>query len=299
MKLPNNKTSSLVVFVALIVTIIISYNEYQKRTPQNETLSIEQSQPKATILIENKYESGDADADGLSDWEEMLWKTDPKKKDTDGDGTNDGEEVALSRDPLKKGPNDKYSEITSLADGYTPMFKTDPNSLTSQVAKTILTKSFAGGGSEAAIEIAQQIKEELEISKIYKKDSLVVFSSNETTKMERYASELIEIQLDEYNLAINEKDNIYKYSDAYKRMGMRMSVIEVPYNLVGLHIDYINNFNALSIMARRVADAEKDPIVLLATIPEYLKLSEAQKLIIEQIKLYYENNDIIFIKSNA
>ncbi|MBI2045986.1 MAG: hypothetical protein HYT28_01010 [Parcubacteria group bacterium] len=48
----------------------------------------------------------DSDTDGLFDWEEMLWKTDPNNPDTDGDGTNDGDEIKLKRNPLKPGPDD-------------------------------------------------------------------------------------------------------------------------------------------------------------------------------------------------
>lgn len=48
----------------------------------------------------------DTDGDGLLDFEEALWRTDPHNPDTDGDGTADGEEVRLHRDPRKAGPND-------------------------------------------------------------------------------------------------------------------------------------------------------------------------------------------------
>jgi hypothetical protein len=56
----------------------------------------------------------DSDNDGLPDWKEALYGTNPNKADTDGDGTNDGDEIAQNRDPLKKNtalfgqePNDK------------------------------------------------------------------------------------------------------------------------------------------------------------------------------------------------
>lgn len=48
----------------------------------------------------------DTDNDGLKDWEELLWKTDPNSPDTDFDGTPDGEEIALGRNPLTAGPDD-------------------------------------------------------------------------------------------------------------------------------------------------------------------------------------------------
>lgn len=52
----------------------------------------------------------DSDGDGLVDWEETLWKTDPKNRDTDGDGTTDGDEVKLKRNPLVPGPDDALPE---------------------------------------------------------------------------------------------------------------------------------------------------------------------------------------------
>ncbi len=51
--------------------------------------------------------ANDSDYDGLKDWEEDLYGTDPYNSDTDDDGYLDGEEVASGYDPLKKAPNDK------------------------------------------------------------------------------------------------------------------------------------------------------------------------------------------------
>ncbi len=39
----------------------------------------------------------DSDADGLKDWEETLWGTDPKNPDTDGDGIDDTTAVEIRR----------------------------------------------------------------------------------------------------------------------------------------------------------------------------------------------------------
>ena len=56
----------------------------------------------------------DSDNDGLKDWEETLWKTDPNNKDTDADGTTDGDEIATNRDPLTPGPNDKSGKEVKI-----------------------------------------------------------------------------------------------------------------------------------------------------------------------------------------
>jgi len=52
----------------------------------------------------------DDDGDGLKNWEEALFRTDPANSDTDADGTPDNEEITQNRDPLKKGPDDKNAE---------------------------------------------------------------------------------------------------------------------------------------------------------------------------------------------
>lgn len=49
----------------------------------------------------------DSDNDGLRDWEEELYKTDPFNPDTDNDGYLDGEEVDSGHNPLVKAPGDK------------------------------------------------------------------------------------------------------------------------------------------------------------------------------------------------
>lgn len=54
----------------------------------------------------------DDDKDGLSNWEEAIYGTDPKNADSDGDGFLDGEEVLSGRNPAKKGPNDLLAKQT-------------------------------------------------------------------------------------------------------------------------------------------------------------------------------------------
>lgn len=51
----------------------------------------------------------DQDGDGLADWEEELWQTNPQNPDSDGDGTSDGAEVSAGRDPRLAGPDDQLT----------------------------------------------------------------------------------------------------------------------------------------------------------------------------------------------
>ena len=65
--------------------------------------------PSATLT------TTDTDNDGLKDWEEAIYGTDPRNPDTDGDQTQDGTEVTGSRDPLIKGPDDSLTPTPTAA----------------------------------------------------------------------------------------------------------------------------------------------------------------------------------------
>lgn len=45
-------------------------------------------------------ETADSDGDGLSDFEEQIWRTCPSHRDTDGDGYSDRDEIQSGTDPL-------------------------------------------------------------------------------------------------------------------------------------------------------------------------------------------------------
>ncbi len=85
----------------------------------------------------------DSDNDGLKDWEEALWKTDPQNPDSDGDGTPDGEEVAEGRNPAVPGPND------SLPFTFLPPAKSGGDGIVFKVKKEVTRKEKeVPGGAE-------------------------------------------------------------------------------------------------------------------------------------------------------
>jgi len=91
---PSKKFLLILFSIVVALGIIYFFNELNKNKITNVISKQE---------IENKRQEFmvlDSDNDGLKDWEEILWRTDPNNPDTDGDGTSDGDEVKLNRDPL-------------------------------------------------------------------------------------------------------------------------------------------------------------------------------------------------------
>lgn len=96
--LPSKKFSiSLgIAILIILIAVIINYSRESNYKVGNG-LTVENSLSSALT----DANSIDTDKDGLPDWQETLYGTDPKKADTDGDGTNDGDEIKAGRDPLK------------------------------------------------------------------------------------------------------------------------------------------------------------------------------------------------------
>jgi hypothetical protein len=85
----------------------------------------------------------DRDNDGLSDWQEKLWGTDPTDPDTDGDGTPDGKEVEQNRDPTVSAPNDELENPTSNDNT-----ATSSQTITSSIGEEVLPKAVVLAAAE-------------------------------------------------------------------------------------------------------------------------------------------------------
>lgn len=110
--LPSKKfVIALSVSIGLILLVI--FLNYLQPNIQKYKINKESGLYASSSLLTNT----DTDKDGIPDWLENLYGTDPKNPDTDGDGTSDHEEVLVNRYPLvpntaPKGqePNDKIEE---------------------------------------------------------------------------------------------------------------------------------------------------------------------------------------------
>lgn len=104
----------------------------------------------------------DSDQDGLTDTEEKLYGTDPRKADTDGDGYSDGAEVKAGYDPLKPAPGDKLTatgDTAAIKAASSSGITADSTNITAQVAKEIssLAKKTDMNDSQTSLEEVQGI----------------------------------------------------------------------------------------------------------------------------------------------
>ena len=110
------------------------------KNKQEEYIAGKDNNALSVVMDKTSQYDADTDADGLKDWEEALWKTDPKKADTDGDGTSDNEEISIGRDPLKAGPNDKISDKEDLVAQEKALADSKQNTMTAVYARKFMNE---------------------------------------------------------------------------------------------------------------------------------------------------------------
>ncbi len=256
-----------VICLSVIVSVLVYERNSRKDTAKTEN----------PILVEvNKEVDVDSDGDGVKDWEEALFGTDPNKKDTDGDGILDNEE---SQDQFV------FKEKESI-DSQKPQ----NNSLTSDIAQTFFTnyltqkKSNPDLTAEQILAIAENSTKDIALS--YGKQFEVTdikISKNQTKS--QYEKEIdtaffgasikkqdTEIQIVEKALKNNDKNELKKLDpiiNSYQKIIDDTLKITVPEDNVGLHLVYLNTLKILKQDISNMKLILDDPVKAYVYINSY------------------------------
>lgn len=146
------------IVLATLVAVIIVAGGYLVPKASEKKLSYRASSSPLTAtqntVLALDVNTQDSDKDGLADWEEVLWKTDPKNHDTDGDGMSDGDEVKANRDPSVKGAG-------NLSAANTPPATADDNATTKLASDILITYSKLKAAEQAGVKADVPTPEEL------------------------------------------------------------------------------------------------------------------------------------------
>ncbi|MBI2023250.1 hypothetical protein HYT01_01655 [Candidatus Giovannonibacteria bacterium] len=264
----------------------------------------------------------DTDKDGLKDWEELLWKTDPQKGDSDGDGTVDGEEIAAGRDPSIAGPKDKLPKPEELA----AVTGTDtPMTLTGKIARDFVAEYFSQKGAAGGGAIAQAVKNKIESSVFFQVQKGVaaysdVFTMKDVKKSDsadtrKYLNDLGKIlDVNFKNITESESDIMNSvaesndftkldalddYMTAYSKTVKSMQNLTVPTAYSALHLTLLNSMQNTFYAAQNMKLLKDDPIRGLIGFQLYSKeVGRAREYLID-LKAKVEKDIIVFSDSES
>lgn len=277
MKLPSNKASSLILLIVILSTSIIVYSNYKDKNQKEEGVITSE------ISIDSKIENSniDSDGDGLLDWEEGLWGTDPFNPDTDGDGAVDGDEVKLSRNPLISGPDDEMTDPQDKILAQIQQRNLDKSGVTSQIANTFANVYFnSRSGGELSNEqktklindLSNQALEQIKLNDVYGLNSIKTFDEvSSPDKLINYTDSYLANQVEILNLIIlnYQNPNYENLGNKIIQKSNELVLIETPAKISNLHLDLANNYHQLGIIFKNFENEQEDPLSSMLSLKFY------------------------------
>jgi len=282
--------------------VLIKNNIYTDKTDSVKGLSVVESQGSNIATMPEP----DKDGDGLKDWEELIFGTNPEKKDTDNDGIADKEEYDKSG----------KSSITQQL-----LFQKDSNNLTQSAGIELFTQysSLKQTDSYNATNVdllADRVVRELQANikhDAYIAGNLSVLNGANAEAIRAYGNALAGIRdmyFEEYKKSPVEspsgagiKDPVFiegmkRVSSIYLQMSKDLMALPVPYEIASTHLDLANNYLNSSITLNETV-AGSDPLKSATALGTYVKLQAEESNILASVSLYFQQSGIIFTTDEA
>lgn len=285
--LPTLSVRTLRISGALVIAVMMVGGAYLLSGPFASTKS---ANAESTDELLAAYATKDTDSDGLPDWQEALYGTDPKKADTDGDGVNDGE--AARKGMLT--PNALQSQLPSeslTTSDDLPGVDPATGSLTEEFSQSFLQQYVsASQGQQLSDEDRQALISKLigdftgKVSqKLESKYSAVSVKTDTSVTTLQYAGNVEKI-LRAHDLPaeaskpiplmtalVDDNDpsargKLLTISAAYKAMYTDLVALPTPPSLVTQHVAFVRAFDGLARSTNIIANYEKDPLGMLGAL---------------------------------
>lgn len=319
--LPSKKFISLlgsIVFVLLLLWGVNAIIKYQNRTKTIVSSNVNLTKEQIMIV--------DTDGDGLKDWEEALWKTDPYNPDTDGDGTPDGEEVRLNRDPTKANtagvgeePNDKI-DPTLIAESKKKLAVFEELSETDRLARTLFADYIAAKNGDLSTPLSNTNKtiilqnainnfEALPV-KIYTQNDIRTFTPTNTAEIKAYGNALGNISQvntpknTEYELTIfaraltnetpTELDKLTPIIIGYQNISAGFLTVPAPAEIAVIQVNLINDFQKIQTSLEKMQKIFSDPTPAISALQLYNHTVPNMIKNISALNTYFYSKGVVF-----
>lgn len=299
----SRKRALISLALGLLAAAVIAYGlwaQYNRARDQSKRLEV--------ALGASNELLNDSDGDGLKNWEETLWGTDPNKKDTDGDGTPDGKEVKAGKD----------AAIETA--GSLPVTLPSAGGLTEEIAKTLIEKGGLGsspngisGLSEAELDklSSNYFTAERQFVAAGMRASLRYDESNSSTSVKSYLNGVADLYLHAYD-AVEKSDleilaevlkdddvsdikRLDPYIAATDTLKTKFTGLKAPLALKAFHEEGFRLILKTLFELRTLRNIERDPIsALLAIQSRVLTKIQLTKLYDQSLFRWVRQSKIVF-----
>jgi hypothetical protein len=300
--LPSKKFVHFLIGIAVLgIIFFLAFNF----SPQKKFFFFQKDEApalQAGNLTINGLIARDSDGDGVPDWEEALWGTDPHNKETFG--MPDATYIANKKKALninQPADNGNLNETEKFARNffvaYTAMKTSGQvddstiNNVSNALGQQISSSSIVDQYSEKDIQIAKSDTKEDE-----KNYYIAAGNLFEKYKAEGVGSELEaagEVAAGGDAGDTQGQNNLVKISGAYQEFAQKLLLVPVPQSLADYALKIINSANNTGIAVSNMSQMMTDPVVGISGISQYEKYSDDLINSVHDLESFLATNGII------
>ena len=302
--LPSKKFKYLL--LSFILVAIIFFIVFKLFSNKNSFFtSKESAKLKVEDLTINNLIQRDSDNDGVTDWEEKLWGTDPNNKSTFG-GIPDADYIRNKKSTLKtnEGVVASSGEATETEKFAKQFFASYAAMKASGQVNDTVINDFSNSLSQKVSDpniIDQYSEKDLELTKGDESTDQENYYVTAAGMFEKYKKSGLGNELEiaggmastvGSNNSQNQSD-LLKISSAYKEFAQELLLIPVPKSLLEYHLQIINNANNTGIAVFNMSKMLTDPLVGISGTSQYQKYSDALVASVDDLETFLTTNGII------
>lgn len=242
----------------------------------------------------------DTDGDGIFDWEEGLWGTNPNKADSDGDGISDGEDIKVRKEKILEKNNLSEDDLENQNLNQTELFARQFLSVASlaqqsgglsQEAVNEFSKSFGSAIQNNQIEDPFSL-EKIKVGNIspadYKKSLNPIFEEFTNNR-------IVEVEI---FYKLSQKDlsaipELEKSIKSYSDLSNKLLSVTAPFSIAGTHLSIINSAAKISIAMVNIKDIADNPLESMIGIGQYNRYMTELENAVDNLSNYFSSNGII------
>lgn len=310
MRKPSRRVIALAVLVvAVICTTLIVKGD-------NETTPVEivsQETPERVVVAEK-----DTDGDGLKDWEEELYGTDPKKTDSNGDGVDDLTEIQNKKDAEQKL---REETANTTANSFFSFYGNNEGLTQTDILSRALFEqviAFKNAGVPLTQEDATQLASTLGGAIVETPDitgdpislsSIPVITGATTDQIHAYGNAVagaLKVQTSEQNneffalVEFMETGNVSALEklapvvEHYNDVVAKLLLVATPREIAEGHLNLIRKLQTTAIILERLRNLSADPVTVLPVIQTYQENYTQTVSALHTIKLYLDTKGISY-----
>jgi len=239
----------------------------------------------------------DSDKDGLKDWEEALYGTDPEKQDSNDNGITDSIEVRKQNDskiPTKENINttDQFGQQFFVA---VSALK-NTGQLSAQSIKDA-TETIYSNVKQEKVSPSYTVAD-ISVLKNASDAEILAYGKTLGVVIQKYSKYNLGQELPLISTALETGDKtlpkkLVPYIDAYTNIAKETLKIPVPDKIATIHLDLINSYQGTADSLKIAGKIFEDPLLSMQGINQYLSFSNKIIETAKTLEIYFKSGVIL------